>query len=203
MAGLPVVRISREIMTSAAPNDVDTVQHFKDMLNGIRRGEEDGVMLPIEYDDSGNPLFEFELLRSGGTRQINTTEIVRRYDQDIAQSVLADFVRLGHDKVGSYALAKEKTNLFVIALETWLRSIADVFNRYAIPRLFRVNGLPEDNMPTLDYSTIIPLELSELVETLEGLARAGMVVFPDPSGELEQEMLARADLPVGHSDGPL
>ena len=58
-------------------------------------------------------------------------------------------------------------------------------------------------MPTLDYSTIIPLELSELVETLEGLARAGMVVFPDPSGELEQEMLARADLPVGHSDGPL
>ena len=98
LAGLPVVRISREIMTSTAPNDVETVQHFKDMLNGIRRGEEDGVMLPIEYDDSGNPLIEFELLRSGGTRQINTSEIVRRYDQDIAQSVLADFVRLGHDR---------------------------------------------------------------------------------------------------------
>jgi hypothetical protein len=41
---------------------------------------------------------------------------VNRYDQRILMSVMADFLMLGAEKVGSFALSSDKTDLFAVAL---------------------------------------------------------------------------------------
>ncbi len=74
------------------------------MVKSIRRDEYEGLVLPHG--------FEFELVSTGGARQFDTNAIINRYDAKIAMTVLADFIMLGHQKVGSFALSSDKTELF-------------------------------------------------------------------------------------------
>jgi hypothetical protein len=59
-------------------------------------------------------------------------------------TMLADFVLMGHENVGSFALSSDKTALFAVALGGWLDGIRDIFNLHAIPRLVAINGWPTD-----------------------------------------------------------
>ena len=52
------------------------------------------------------------------------------------------------ERVGSEALAKTKAEMFQMTLDTWLSDIGDVVNTHALPRLWAINGLPEETMPT-------------------------------------------------------
>ena len=79
---------------------------FKKMVRGVRRDENEGLVLPTQYDpDTKQPLFDFELMSSGGTRQFDTNSIISRYEQRILMSVLADFILVGHEDTGSYSPA--------------------------------------------------------------------------------------------------
>lgn len=69
----------------------------------------EGLVLPAGY--------EAELLSTGGTRQFDTNAIINRYDAKIAQTVMADFIMLGHEQTGSFALSEDKTELFAVALD--------------------------------------------------------------------------------------
>ncbi len=64
--------------------------------------------MPSMYDDQGHKVFDLVLLSSGGSRQFDTDKIIQRYDQRIAMSILSDFILLGSDRVGSYALGTSK-----------------------------------------------------------------------------------------------
>ena len=64
----------------------------------------------MEYDrDTKQPLFDFQLMSSGGARQFDTNAIIQRYEQRILMSVLADFILVGHQAQGSYALHTDKS----------------------------------------------------------------------------------------------
>ena len=93
-------------------------------------------------------------------------------------SVLADFLLLGHEKVGTQALSVSKIDLFLDSIEAWLGSISDVFNQYAIPRLCRINGIPQDQFPTLTASRPRNPELGVLGTYVTSLITAG-AIFPD------------------------
>lgn len=84
--------------------------------------------------------WKLELLTSGSRRNFDTGAIIDRYDTRIAMTVLADFVLLGHQRTGSYSLASDKTELFILALGTYLDSICEVFNNKAIPQLIDINS---------------------------------------------------------------
>jgi hypothetical protein len=79
-------------------------------------------------------MYKLTLLSSGGNRQFNTDAIVARYDQRITMTILADFILLGHEKVGSFALGSSKIDLFLTAIAQMTAQISDVFNKDAVPR---------------------------------------------------------------------
>lgn len=56
--------------------------------------------------------WKLELLSSGGDRQFDTNKTIDRYDTRIAMTVMADFVLLGHQQTGSFALSDNKTHIF-------------------------------------------------------------------------------------------
>ncbi|MNC57685.1 hypothetical protein D3C75_1073640 [compost metagenome] len=56
--------------------------------------------------------------------------------------MLADIVMMGGDKVGSFALGEVKKSLLAASLEAQIHSIADVLNKFAVPKLFRYNHFP-------------------------------------------------------------
>jgi hypothetical protein len=163
------------------------------IVQNIRRDQQEGILFPMKRDAQGNLLFDLKLLSTGGTRQFDTDKIVNRYDLRITQSILADFIMLGHETVGSFALSSDKTDLFAVALGAWLKSIAGVLNMHALPRLFRYNGLPTDRLPEIEADDIEQTDLGVLGAFLQAATAAGMPLFPDEN--LENWIRSKAGLP--------
>lgn len=195
LAGMPKAWVPAEFFDESADADQQAAKNrMEDIVRSVRRDEQEGVLLPYETDEDGNPVYGMDLMNTGGQRQFNTNNIITRYDQRIAASMLADFVLLGHDAVGSFALSDSKTRLFSMALDSYLDEVAEVFNRHAIPRLLRLNGLPVEAAPELQHGDVETEDLSELGLFVRRLQQAGLAVFPDDA--LERELARRSGLPL-------
>ncbi len=195
LAGLPLMRVPSKIMSSGANADEAAIfSACKDIVQNIRRDEQEGIILPGGVDKDGNRLFELELLGAPGNRQFDTGKIINRYDQRIATTVLADFILLGQSSVGSFALADSKTDLFATALRAWLEEIKSIFNRHAIPRLFALNSFNLERLPKLAYGDIETPNLKELGDYVKSLSSSGAELFPDT--ELENYLREAGNLPA-------
>jgi hypothetical protein len=95
--------------------------------------------------------------------------------------------------VGSFALSSDKTDLFAVALGTFLDIIKDVLNRFAVPRLFALNGFPVENLPEITHDDIETPNLGELASYIQTLTGAGVPMFPDE--DLETYLREIAGLP--------
>ena len=195
LAGLPVAHVPLEMLSpNASAAQKSTVANIFEMVRKVKRNEFEGVVFPAETDIDGNPSgFKFSLLASGGRRPIDVNEIVKRYESRIAMSVLGEFVLLGMDSVGSFALSSNKTHLFAQALGSYLQQIADIFNRFAIPKLLKYNGIAPELFPELVFEDIESPDLNELATAIGTLSSAGVLT---PDDELEQWVRGFGNMPM-------
>ena len=196
LAGMPVGRVPADYLNASAGSaQAKMVEAFKKMVRSVRRDEQEGIVLPTAFDqDTKQPLFDFELLSSGGSRQFDTSGIIQRYEQRMLMTVLADFILVGHQaNGGSYALHTDKSGLFRTAINSLAHAVADVFNRNAIPRLFSANGWKPNELPKIVPNDVDPPDLTQLGAFMGQMAQAGVVWFPD--AELEKFIRDAARLP--------
>ena len=200
LAGLPVALVPPQLLSNAATaEERAALDAIKQIVRNVKRDEQEGIVFPLAYDpETGNPAYDLKLLSTGGRRQFDTDAIIGRYDQRIAMTVLADFLLLGHENVGSQALSVSKVDLFVRSLDAYLSEIAEVFNNHAIPRLMRLNGVDEALSPTLTWSTPKSVDLAAIGSFVTSLAQAGAPLFPDEN--LEGYLRGIAGLPVGEAE---
>ncbi len=200
LAGLPVALVPPQLLSNAATSEERAaLDAIKQIVRNVKRDEQEGIVFPLAYDpETGNPAYDLKLLSTGGRRQFDTDAIIARYDQRIAMTVLADFLLLGHEKVGSQALSVSKVDLFVRSLDAYLSEIAEVFNQHAIPRLMRLNGVDEALSPSLTWSTPKSVDLASIGSFVTSLAQAGAPLFPDEN--LEGYLRGIAGLPVGEAE---
>lgn len=154
------------------------------IVQNIRQDRHQGIVLPFGW--------VLTLLSSQGSRSLDTSIIINRYAQRVATVVLADMLLIGQEKVGSFALVAAKVSLFSKALRSIARIIEGEFNRNAIPRLVRMNGMNVDNMPTLSFGPIDTPDLKSLSEYVNKLV-GNNVLTPDQ--ELERHMREIASMP--------
>ena len=194
LAGLPVAFVPPEWMSaSATPAEKSAFHAMERIVRGVKRNETEGVILPMMFDENGKQLVDFKLMNSGGARQFNTDQIISRYNQPIALTCLADFIMLGHESVGSFALGASKIDLFVAAVESWVRLIAEVVNSHAIPRLMSLNGMDTSRAPVLTYGQINAVDLNELGTFLANLSSSQLLT---PDNNLEDYLRELAGLPT-------
>ena len=200
LAGLPVALVPPQLLSNAATaEERAALDAIKQIVRNVKRDEQEGIVFPLAYDpETGNPAYDLKLLSTGGRRQFDTDAIIGRYDQRIAMTVLADFLLLGHEAVGTQALSVSKVDLFVRSLDAFLSEIAEVFNNHAIPRLMRLNGVDEGLSPTLTWSTPKSVDLGSIGSFITSLAQAGAPLFPDEN--LEGYLRGIAGLPVGEAE---
>lgn len=194
LAGFPIFWLPAEFLADDASAEQKAVLNaFNQHGKNIRRDKQEHLIMPLAYDQNGNKAYDFTLTSSGGTRAFDTSAIIARYNKEIAMSVLADFILLGHENVGSFALSSDKTDLFAVALGTFLDSIEDVLNRYAVPRLFLLNAMSLENLPKITHGDIEDPDLASLGTYIGSLVNAGVPLFPDE--ELEQHLRKVGHLP--------
>jgi len=167
---------------------------MKDLVQRCGRDEYEGLVIPHEQLSDGSPSgYRLKLLSAGGRRPIDVNEIIKRYESRIAMSMLGEFILLGSESVGSFALADSKTALFAQALGTYLDSIASIINNEAIPKLMRLNNFPEACYPKLAYDDIETPDLAALSGALSSLVGAGVLT---PDDKLEEYVREYGNLPA-------
>lgn len=194
LAGLPVIY---------GPSDLDIWnpddEQAQEILNGlqtqvrnIRRDEMEGVVLPDGY--------KLELLSTGGSRQFDTNAIINRYDNRIAMTVLADFIFLGHEQNGSWALSSDKTELFSMACGAFLDIICETFNSQAIPALIDINGEHFKGItdyPKMTHGDIEDADITKVSAFIKDMTGIGVLV---PDDGLEDYIRQVGHLPERTSD---
>lgn len=194
LAGLPVAYVPPEYLSSNASADQQAVlTAVQNIVTNIKRNEQEGVVFPVVFDDAGNRMFDLTLLSSGGSRQFDTDTVITRYDQRIAMTILSDFILLGHERVGSFSLGASKIDLWTMAVDSVAKSIAEVINQHAIPRLMRLNGFNDEDSPRIAYGEVSHVDLRELSEYISKLTAAGLLM---PDERLEEFLREVAGLPA-------
>tara|TARA_B110000908_G_C10254373_1_gene454343 strand:- start:1834 stop:3195 length:1362 start_codon:yes stop_codon:yes gene_type:complete len=198
LAGIPVARIPSEYLSpDATPSQVQFKSNLEQILRDVKFNEQGYIITPSDTypDKDGSPtnirLVDVELMSSSGSRNIDIDPIVKRYQHDIARSVLSEFLMLG-SQGGSYALSKSKTDLFLRALESYIQQIVDVLNKQLVERLWELNGLDYSLMPTIKAGDVAPHDLREIAGFLRNLNGADINVSNHP--EVIQNLMDIADL---------
>ena len=174
LAGLPMLTPPENFKMDSDDEETKVALKWaKDIVSSIRRDEQDGLLKPFGW--------EFELVGSPGKRQFDTTATINRYNKEIAVTVLAQFVMLGMERTGSYALAKEQTDMFYLCLEGWADAIATSFNRQAVPTLFGLNGVSAEMrpLPYVVHTNIHRYSLRDLAYYVSSLVNSDSLVVDD------------------------
>jgi hypothetical protein len=170
--GIPVAWVPQRLLSKDADSDDKAVlDKVETLVQNVRNDKQTGLVLPLAYDSEGNKMFEFELLSTKGKRNFDTDKIVMRYNRTIAMSALADFIILGHDNVGSFALASSKTKVFSVAVGSYMDEIAGVINKFAIPKLLRLNGMAERALPKLTHGDVETVDLDQLAKFVKAMSK--------------------------------
>jgi hypothetical protein len=165
------------------------------IVQNIRRDSMEGVVIPFGW--------KLELLGSSSKRQFDVEKIIERFDSRMAMTVLADFVLMGHQSVGSFALSSDKTELFSTAIGTYLDIICEAFNKQAIPRLIDLNGdhfKGITDYPKMVHGDIEDKDITKMSTYLKDMIGIGLIV---PDENLQQYARRLADLPESIDGAPL
>lgn len=188
LAGLPVLVAPEGVdIWDNDPDIVRTRTLAETLVKNIRRDSMEGIVLPAGWD--------LKLLSTGGKRNFDTNATIDRYDTRMAMTVLADFVLLGHQKVGSFALSDNKTEMFSLAIGAFLDIICEEFNKKAIPYLVDVNGEHFGGItdyPELVHGDIETQDLGKLGDYIQKMTGIGVL---QPDIGLEDFVRQQAGLP--------
>ena len=176
LAGLPVLHAPDgiDIWDIENPESIRIRTELESMVRRIRRDEMEGVVLPTGYT--------LELLSSGGSRQFDTNAVINRYDTRIAMTVLADFIFLGHQSTGSWALSSDKTELFAMASGAFLDIICETFNNQGIPSLIDINGKHFEGItdyPKMTHGDIEDMDIAKVSTFIKDMTGIGALIPDD------------------------
>lgn len=199
LAGFPVLYgpEGMDLWNTEDPDMAEALGRAEYIVSSIRRDAREGLVLP-----GGENGWKLELVSSGSRRQFDTNAIIDRYDKRIATSVLADFIMMGQQQVGSFALADSKTRIFALAVGTYLDVICEVFNNQAIPRLIDLNGdhfKGITDYPKMKHGDIDERDLQQFATYIKEMVGVGVLV---PDEELEAEIRRIGGLPEKMETAP-
>jgi hypothetical protein len=194
LGGIPVIYLGQGTTLGDDPNSDWSIS--KDIVTNIRVDEQHGVVIPHPklgtVGNTGQGVL-LELLSTGGRRQWDVGNIIDRYDKRKALSALAQFIMLGMQQVGSYALSSHQGDLFVLAAQAHLQAVAGVINRHGVRRLVELNPFPGlTGLPEVAFSPVGVPKLEELSEFVNKLVEREVLT---PDQELERHLRQVAGLP--------
>ena len=189
LAGFPVLTGPEELdlWNEDDPEMQTMLSAAINIVTSIKRDSREGLVLPAGW--------KLELLSAGNRRQFDTNQIIERYDKRIATTVLGDFILLGQQAVGSFALSSDKTELFSTAIGTYLDIICEVFNNQAIPRLIDINGDAFKGItdyPQMTHGDVENANLEAVGNFISSMIGCGALI---PDEELEKYIRQVGSLP--------
>lgn len=199
LAGMPIMEVPPELLlVDASPEDRATRQFLEKFVTQIKMDERWGGLVPSEMKPDGSPSgFKFKLMQSSGRKLVDTDIIIKRYRSEMLMLFMAQFLVMGTENVGSFSLSSNMTAMFGTALGAVMDSIADIVNRFMIPKRQRLNKRPPELDPILVHGDIEGPALDKVATYINQLSSAGVI---NPSPALERRLLEIGNLPQPPED---
>jgi hypothetical protein len=186
LTGLPVMKAPEDVNLLDEQGKLTPIAEWAwTTVRNIKQNSQEGLVLPFGWG--------FELAGSPGKRQFDLNAVINRYSNNIALSMLCQFLVLGlTNSSGSFSLAKEQSSLFHIAVEGFANNICHTVNNQFIggKALQLYNGL--EKQPKLKAVGIERIELGDLASFLGRLLKYNILT---PDDKLEEYLRDRAALP--------
>ena len=189
LAGLPMLTPPEDFEWEDDANG-EALAWAKEVITHVRRDEYEGIIMP-------GPDWKFELVSSPGTRQFDTSTIINRYNKVISLSMLSQFLMLGMERVGSYALVKSISDLWYTAVDGWVKSMEETIDKHAVEEMFKLNPqFAGVDRPRLKASRVNMQPLDDLTKFLSVIR--DLVDLSD--SDIQNALLRAARLPLPTGD---
>jgi hypothetical protein len=194
-AGIVVARIPGKYLESGLSGPELAIGNmWRQMADRVAADRMGSVVIPSDvHHETKTPLYDLGFVVADNKKPADLSPIVDRYDRRMLSSMMTDFIMLGQEAVGSFALSSDKTDLFAKAGGAFLGVIGDQINRHLVGRLWKFNNFDEKLRPTLKPGDFQAPNLEALGAFITSIAGAGAQLFPDP--KLEQHLKSVANLP--------
>jgi hypothetical protein len=171
--GLPVFELDLPAGSALSPDDEARLDAVG---TGIVQNEQAYLRLP--------PAVKFHFAPSPGLDANTYVTVIDRFRNWMLASVLADFLALGlGDRGGAYALGKDKSELFLLALNGYQSRILEALNRQAVTRLFQYNDFGKlTDLPRLTLPAVKRYDLQTLGGFVQTIEQIG-AFHPTPQDE--------------------
>jgi hypothetical protein len=191
LVGYPIITAAEGVdIWGDGAEEVSAFNRAMEIATGMRRDELMGAVMPHGWT--------VELLRSGGAQAVDLDKLIKAKNQGIAITMMGDFVLIGHEGTGSYALRESADNFFLRALNGVLDIMASAMNRQEVPRLMKLNGFPEPH-PSIAHGDPDLPDLENMLKAIKELRDNGSEVVYEE--EIVRAVLERARLPIPASLG--
>jgi len=194
LVGIPIIRLPFAYLdTNASKAKKEARNNFATMLQQIRRNEHEGLLFPARVDGEGNNTgFDIELLSSGGSRQIDISAAIARYQRDIATVLLTQFSFLGMGSSGSFALSSDQTSMYATAIGAILDTIESTFDRFATQELYQLNGVPPQFRAKWKHGDIEKEDIQRFADMINKFVSSGVLAADET---LERHVRDKVGLP--------
>lgn len=123
--------------------------------------------------------WDIELLKSTSSSLEPIARTIQRLNREIARVLGTEQLMLGEDIAGSFALSKDKTQSFILLVESALKEIREVVYKDILIPIWEINGWPLEYLPIPTTESISYKDIEEVARALQHIASAGAPVYPD------------------------
>ncbi len=123
--------------------------------------------------------WDVELLKGSATSFKENAEAINRLNHEMARIIGVEQLMMGSGERGSFALSRDKTSSFFLMVDGALTEIKEAFKDDLLDRLWELNGWPDEMKPEMTIEPVRFIEVEQVANALESLARAGAVLSPD------------------------
>ncbi len=195
LGGLPILKAPEGFdftkADSSSPNYdpyvASTVDWAKDVVKFVRKDSSQGIVLPYGW--------ELQILKSETRSTIPTSDIVNRYNTEIAAGLLETFAVMGGFASTNNANTEAHIEDFLETCNTFLGLIAENITKSLIKDICDFNNL--SSYPTLVFEKIRRERLDRLGSFITRLADKGIITI---TNTLEEELLKIASLTYAPDD---
>lgn len=177
--GMVVMQVPPQIMSpNASAAHKATRAAMEDAVSKIHRDELEGIVIPSELEPGEASIstgYKLSLLSTSGGKQVSADPIIRRYDARIAMSMAAEFLILGTEKQGSFALGAEKSANFLRSLYWYGNTIAATLNKGPVKRLYDTNDVPIEHRASIQPGELETPDLMGMSQFITAVASNGLL----------------------------
>lgn len=151
------------------------------LVRNVRSDSQQGLVIPAGW--------EFSIIRGENRTQVPTSEIIARFNSEMASGLLEQFISLGAYASTNNSNVDLHVKNFLNTCQTYMNQIERAINKQIIEKICRFNG---KRAPLLKFDKISMDDLADLAAYVRQLASQGVIT---PTTNLEEELLRISGLP--------